>query len=68
MRPASAPRAFTLVEMLVVITIIGILAGVVTAAAIRARIAAKNGVIAMDISQLDMALKNYKEKLLEKMI
>ena len=60
--PSHAPFAFTLVEMLVVITIIGILAGLVTAAAIRARIAAKNAAVAIDISQLDAALKAYKEK------
>lgn len=56
------PSAFTLVEMLVVITIIGILAGMVTAAAIVARRRAKIAAVAMEINQLDMALKAYKEK------
>lgn len=55
-------RAFTLVELLVVITIIGILAGLITAAAIRARITAKNVAISMEVKQLEMALQAYKEK------
>lgn len=58
----SRPRAFTLVELLVVITIIGILAGLITAAAIRARITAKNMAVSMELSQLEMALQSYKEK------
>ena len=61
-RSALAPQGFTLVEMLVVIAIIGILAGLVTAAAIRARIVVKNAAIGVDISQLDAALKAYKAK------
>ncbi len=56
------PHAFTLVEMLVVITIIGILAGLITAAAVQARIAAKNAVIAVELSQLEAACMAYKEK------
>jgi prepilin-type N-terminal cleavage/methylation domain-containing protein len=55
-------RGFTLVEMLVVITIIGILAGLAIPAVIMARTHAKNAVVAFDISQLDMACKAYKEK------
>jgi prepilin-type N-terminal cleavage/methylation domain-containing protein len=63
--PLPSPRSaggFTLVEMLVVITIIGILAGLITAAAIRARTFAKNSVIVVELSQLDTACKAYKEK------
>jgi len=53
---------FTLIEMLVVITIIGILAGLITAAAIRARIYAKNAAITIDIKELGMACQAYKQK------
>ncbi len=55
-------RAFTLIEMLAVIVIIGILSGLITAAAMRARTTAKNAVIVTELNQLDMALKAYKEK------
>ncbi|OHB71705.1 MAG: hypothetical protein A2V70_08030 [Planctomycetes bacterium RBG_13_63_9] len=55
-------RAFTLIEMLVVVVIIGILAGLVTAAAIAARNRAKIAVIQVEVSQLDMAIKEYKNK------
>ncbi len=62
--PQSKGRAagFTLVEMLVVITIIGILAGLVIPAVVVAMRKAKEATIVMEISQLDMALKAYKEK------
>lgn len=59
----TSPRsrqAFTLVELLVVITIIGILAGLITGAAIMARGAAKRAVIRTEIVQLEMALEKYK--------
>lgn len=55
-------RGFTLVEMLVVVAIIGILAGLVTAAAIRARVYAKNATIVMELKQLEAACQAYKEK------
>lgn len=48
---------FTLVEMLVVILIIGILAGLISATAIRALKRAKVARIAMEIKQLAMALE-----------
>ncbi len=55
-------RAFTLVELLVVITIIGILVALtipaVTAVRVRARIAAIN----VELNQLDMACKSFKER------
>ena len=53
---------FTLVEMLVVIAIIAMLAGLVTGAAVMARIYAKRAVLTMEIKQLDMACQMYKEK------
>lgn len=57
------PRhGFTLVEMLAVVVIIAILASLITAAAIAARRKAKIAVINMEINQLDMAVKAYKEK------
>ena len=57
------PRhGFTLVEMLAVVVIIAILAALITAAAIAARRRAKIAVVGMEINQLDMALKAYKEK------
>ncbi len=59
---AEKSGGFTLVEMLVVVTIIGILASLITAAAVAARRRAKIAAIVTDISQLDMALKAYKAR------
>ena len=56
-------RAFTLVELLTVIVIIGILAGLVTAAAIRVQSSVKKAAHALELKQLDMALQAYKERL-----
>ncbi len=58
----SSRKAFTLVEMLVVVVIITILAALVTAAVHRARIAAIQAGIKTDISQLEMALDDYRIK------
>jgi prepilin-type N-terminal cleavage/methylation domain-containing protein len=66
LHPSSfIPRAFTLIEMLTVIVIIGILATLITAAAIRARTAAKNFAVRKEISDLQQALEAYKLKYLE---
>ena len=53
---------FTLIEMLTVVAIIGILVGLVAAAAVTARNAAKRATIKMDLSQLEMACQQYKAK------
>ena len=55
-----ARRAFTLVEMLVVIVIIGILVALTAAGLAPARRAARNGVINAEIKDLDMTIQNYK--------
>jgi prepilin-type N-terminal cleavage/methylation domain-containing protein len=56
-------RSFTLVEMLVVVVIIGILAGLITAAAVVAQRTARNTVIVAEIGEMDTAIKAFKEKL-----
>lgn len=53
---------FTLVELLVVITIIGILAGLVTVAVFAARRTARNAAINLEIKEFDRGLNAYKEK------
>lgn len=55
-------RGFTLVEMLVVVAIIGILAGLISAVAVRAKRTAEQAVITVDFSELDRVLKVYKDK------
>jgi prepilin-type N-terminal cleavage/methylation domain-containing protein len=55
-------KAFTLVELLVVITIIGILAGLISVAAVNAIWAAKQAKIKAEVDQLDMAMKAFKQK------
>ncbi len=54
--------AFTLVELLVVITIIGMLAALISVAASMAMSAARRSAIKMEMTQLSVALENYKTK------
>jgi prepilin-type N-terminal cleavage/methylation domain-containing protein len=56
-------RGFTLVEMLVVMAIIAILAGILLPAIGAAIRAAKNSKIAQELSQLHNAIESYKQKL-----
>ncbi len=62
MSPVSRPRGFTLVELLVVITIIGILVGLTIPAVIYVRIIGKQAAVTLDLKQLEMACQAYKEK------
>ncbi len=55
-------RAFTLVEMLVVITIIAVLAALASVAVVRALETAKQTRIKVEVDGLDAAFKSYKEK------
>ena len=59
---SSRKKGFTLVELLTVIVMIGILASLITGAAIMARAAVRRTVVLSEIGQLDVALKNYKTK------
>jgi prepilin-type N-terminal cleavage/methylation domain-containing protein len=58
----AARTGFTLVEMLAVVVIIGILASLITAAAMAAIRAAKRARIILEVQNLDQQLKAYREK------
>lgn len=61
-RRAGLRRAFTLVEMLTVIVIIGILAALISGATIYARARAREAAIYAQVKQLEAALMEYKNQ------
>jgi prepilin-type N-terminal cleavage/methylation domain-containing protein len=58
----SPRRAFTLTELLVVITIIAVLAGLISIAVTQSMGTAKQTRVKVELDSIDMALKAYKEK------
>ncbi len=57
------PSAFSLVEMLVVVAILGILASLILPAVWRAVVRAREARIILEVSQLDMAMESYRQRL-----
>lgn len=61
-KSANRGAGFTLVEILVVIVIIGLLAGMTTTVLVGARRSARGSVVAAQMSQLSTALDEYKNR------
>jgi len=55
-------RSFTLVELLTVVTILGILVSLITAAAYRATVKAKQTKITLELKQLEMAAQAHRDR------
>jgi prepilin-type N-terminal cleavage/methylation domain-containing protein len=61
--PAQARTAFTLVEMLTVIVIISLLAALIVPAVMSAIKTARQGAMKMEVTNLAMALENYRNQM-----
>ncbi len=59
---ANRDAGFTLIEILVVIVIIGLLAGMTTTVLVSARQSVRGSVVAAQMAQLSMALDDYKNR------
>ena len=61
-RARRAPAAFTLLELLIAIAIIGILASLILTVAGSANIKAKNAQVTVDIKDLEKGIAAFKQK------